>query len=178
MNSREYIASYPAKVERLAERLSVACAKLSDEQFNAVPPNWHWSPAQIIQHMLITNRGYIPVVEQAIEDGIEGNGQLKHTWLAKILLKMTGPGGNAKAPKFLHPTKKPYTREIIDEWTDQHREIAKLARDANGIDLSRTKFRNPYFKAFRMNLYDAFEAVRLHAERHVGQIESIAAKVS
>ncbi len=178
MTQAKYIAEYPARIERLIGRLTSACERLSDEQFNSKGEGFEWSPAQIIDHMMITNRGYLPVLEAAIQNGKRGEGELNHSWFGKTLVRLSGPTSKANAPKWLTPGNGPFTRGILQECVDQHRRIAEISRTCEGIDISRTSFRNPYVRLFKMNLADAFEAIAQHAERHIGQIEEFVASAS
>jgi uncharacterized damage-inducible protein DinB len=178
MKQAQYIAEYPSRIDHLVGRLTSACERMSDEQFNAKRDGSDWSPAQIIDHMMIANRGYLPVIEAAIKNAKRGDGELNHSWFGKTLIKLAGPAGNAKAPKWLTPGGGPFTRDILQECIDQHRGIAELSRMCEGVDLSKTTFRNPYVRLFKMNLADAFEAIAQHAERHIGQIEELVPNAS
>jgi hypothetical protein len=146
---------------------------MTDEQFNAVRIGMAWSPAQILEHMMIANRAYLPVIEEKVREGKRGDTPIAHSWFGRLLVKASGPGGNAPAPRILRPPAKVYPRELLRHWIEQHEAIADLAAAATGTDLANTKLRNPFLRYFRMNLYDAFEVIVQHGERHVRQIELV-----
>lgn len=171
MTCDELIAQAEVQNRRLLERGMEAAAKLDDEAWNRAPSGG-WSPAQIFEHLILTNTLYIEKVDKALEAAPKGGqNSVRHTWFGKFIIKSAGPGGNAPAPKTLHPRPGPYSREVLDRWSAQQQQIIELHARAKDADLSRVKLRNPLIKLFGMNLSDCFAIFATHTERHILQIE-------
>src|SRR5262249_52896651 len=133
-----------------------------------------WTPAQVLEHMVITNGIYLPIMRTAVERAptSESESQIRHSWFGNFIRKATAPDRkNTPAPRKLYPRGAAIGVEILDSWRKQQEEFLALIEQAEGIDLSRVSVRNPLLPIFRMNLADCFEIMTVHTERHVAQIE-------
>ena len=171
MTCRELIQNCEAQNKELLARAEKAQAALSPQQWNEAPAGG-WSPAQIFEHMTLANAPYIEVLERELPTAPMGDeSRVRHTLFGKMIHKVSGPSGNAPAPKNLHPSTKKHTREIYSQWRDQQERIIELHEMAKGKNLSAVKVKNPFLKLFKMTLCDFFAILSAHTERHVGQIE-------
>ena len=177
MNATEFLQSVAERATRLMERGEAAVDGLTSEDLNTNPEPGLWSPAQVFEHMRITNAPYLAALPEVIRLAPRGESDARHTWLGRIMVKATGPSGNAPAPKVLHPGKGPFGEATISAWKDQTLQIGTLAKAAEGVDLVRTKLSSPFLKLLNMNLVDCFEILVAHTERHVIQIEERAARI-
>ncbi len=176
MTSKEYLAAYPARVEGLVGRLKAAIDGLSDEQFNQKQADGWWSIGQIIEHLTIANAPYMNEMESIAKSAPKAGGtdEIKHSFFGKFLLgAMDKP--NTPAPKSMIPHEGPTPRGIVDDWLKQYGKLVKIAAMYDGVNLTEAKVRNPFFKLAKMNIGDMFEIILAHTERHVKQIEGLAA---
>ncbi len=173
MQVDDYLASITERTTELTRRLDAAVIGRSPEDLLRQPSAGVWSPAQVVEHLVITNRSYVPVMRAAIDLAPRdyGGSEAKLSFIGRTIAKMAGPGGNAPAPKFLFPTNRPDVDAVLVEWREQHAQILEIAVAAKGVDLSVVKIRNPFVKWVRLNLVDCFEIMTVHTDRHVGQIE-------
>ncbi len=170
-----FLEDIVSRLTDLNNRVSVSVAPLSDDQRNWRPGEGLWSIGQILSHVEITNRAYLPLMDRAIERASFGSvdAQVRHTFFGSLVINAAGPSGNVPAPKALVPGEGPFGVECIDAFHADHQRFVELAGKAEAVDLSQTKVRNPLFPVFKMNLADCFEAAASHGERHVGQIEEL-----
>lgn len=173
MTSQELLTDVDTRLTALTTRLEAAFGKLSDTEMNAPIPPSNWSPAQIVEHLMLTNAPYLSAVPAVLTNAAKGGDQpAVFTWFGKFLMNAGGPGGNAPAPKALHPTPGPKDRSILTANEAQAKEFAALRAQMVGLDLGRTRVNNPFMKIFRMTLADFLQVSALHTERHIAQIEA------
>ena len=178
MNCSEFLTGVERRLEEQIERGKAVGSRLDANKLNQIPDSGRWSIAQIFEHMMLANAYYLPVMKDAIQKAPRARvGEpVQHTWFGKFIMKGAGPEGNAPAPKSLHPRPGPYDPSITDKWAAQTQAFLDLARSSHGVDLCSMKIKNPFIPFFKANLADCFEILAEHTERHVRQIESLAAK--
>lgn len=174
MNCSESLTDWKTRNEALRARLTNATCDLDDAALNRRPDPQTWSPAQVVEHLVLTNRPYLQTIETALKQSEKraGNPAVRYSFFGKLIAKAAGPGGNAPAPKALHPRTTPISREILEEWRQQQARLLSLLDFAAGIDLSGVSIHNPFVRLIRMNIADCFELLTAHTERHVEQIEA------
>jgi hypothetical protein len=126
-----------------------------------------------MEHMVITNRYYFPAMRASMNGAPKASGEtvVRFSLIGKLIRRMAGPGGNAPAPRMLHPGDITFSDEMLETWLAQQEELIALLEEVNGLDLSRMSVRNPFFGPIRMNLADSIEIMTAHTERHVGQMQ-------
>lgn len=170
MTFNALLESVAARAEEHERRALAAVEGLSSEKFNR-PAGTDWSVAQVFKHLCLADEPYLNAIEPAIAAAKLGDGEVKHTLIGKLLMKVSGPGGNAPAPGFLIPPDLPLSLEVVEEWRGYQKRIVRLAELAKGKNLSH-RVRNPFIKFLRMSIADMFGVVDVHNERHVQQIEA------
>jgi len=159
--------------QEMLARMLVLTANLDEKTLNTTPDASLWSPAQIIEHLVLANRPYLRAIGGVLKNAprTQGDAPLRYTFFGKLLRKAVGPDGNAPAPKALHPRTTPIPTSVIQEWQQQQTELMALLNQSTGVDLSRTRVWNPLVKIIPMNLADCFAILTAHTERHLQQIE-------
>ena len=173
MTGSETLADWNRRNETTLQCLSDIAAHCEEQAFYQRPASTAWSAAQIVEHMIIVNRIYL----QEIQGGMErvkkatGDASLRYTFFGRLLIRASGPNGNAPSPKVFIPSSNPIWQEVFAEWREQQTHLLVLLEKAARADLSGTYVKNPVVRVLRMNLADCFEIMTAHAERHVGQIQ-------
>lgn len=171
MTCQELIVQGESQNRELLERGKAAAAKLDDQEWNQAPPKG-WSPAQIFEHLLLTNQAYVDLIAEKLKTAPKGGDTpIRHTWFGKIILKSAGPEGNGPVPKPFIPHAGPYTRDVLDRWIAQQQAIIDLHEKAKGVDLTAVRYPVPIMKIFRLSMCDSFAIFASHTERHIRQIE-------
>jgi hypothetical protein len=172
LTSRELCRKAAAKAAETTARVRRALDGLDDEAFNRRTAAGDWSPAEVLEHIVISHQVYLDRMQVAMAGGPKGGDRpVRFSFIGRFLMKAAGPNGNAPAPKSMVPRPGPYTREVVERFEEQQRAMADLATACDDLDTSAMGYRNPIFKLFKMNVADGFGIYIEHVERHVRQIE-------
>ena len=171
MQCSEFLDTIESQLVDQIERGRIAGHKVTVEHLNSKPAQDSWSMAQIYEHMMLGDAPYLSLIKSGIESAKAGGGQIKHTFIGKLIMKGAGPSGNVPPSKPMIPGPGPYTPDIVDRWAAQTQSIIDLAKAAKGHDICSLRVRNPFIRLLRMNLADAFRIITEHTERHVQQLE-------
>lgn len=171
MTCNELLEACEKQNRELLERGKMAAAQLDDDAWNRAPKGG-WSPAQIFEHLILSNRDYVEIIAKRLESAPPGgDAPVKHSFFGRIILKSAGPSGNGLVPKPFVPKPGPYTRDVLHRWTAQQEQIIDLHRKAKDVDLTAIRYPVPLMKVFKLNMGDSFAIFAAHTERHMRQIE-------
>ena len=171
MTCRELIIQAEAQNRELLERGKAAAARLDDEAWNRAPEKG-WSPAQVFEHLILSNQDHLAIVSERLASAPKGgDASAHHTFFGRIIMKSASPEGKGPVPKPFVPRPGPYTREVLDRWVAQQEQIIALHDRAKDVDLTAVRYPVPLLKLFKMSLCDIFAIFATHTERHIRQIE-------
>jgi hypothetical protein len=171
MTPAEFRQSIAPRIDDQIARTRAALDGLPIEKWNEAIPNWDWTVAQILEHVHMSNRSYLAPLEVVLRNPVKGESPFKLGFLATQIIKNAGPGGNAPAPGRVVPAKGPYDDKVLERFETDLRRLQDFASQLEGVDLAKTKVKNPLIGIFNMSLYDVYELLIQHTERHVQQIE-------
>lgn len=174
MTCDERVTATLAQLDDLDARVRAVFSNMSDEVFNRPGPPSNWSPAMILDHLLIVDAPYHPKIKALTNLPQGGSEEVRHTFMAKLLIKAGGPGGKAPAPPSMTPAAGPRDREIIDRYLAHLAEAKALAAQFRGVNLNEVRINNPHFSIIRMTMGDVLALMAGHKERHIQQIEAMA----
>ena len=121
-----FLDSASDSIRALTARLAAAAPAFDDAAWEHVEGS-QWSPAGIVQHMILANEPYLAKLPSVVAAAPPGSAaDVSHTCVGRLLLGFAGPEGNAPAPRAMHPGPGPYGREVIKRWTAQQEAILAL----------------------------------------------------
>lgn len=173
MNHTATFADWEVRSKKNTNRMLCAVANLDEQTLNVRPDKDTWSPAQVIEHLVLSNRPYMKAMEAALTTALplSSDPEITYSRFGAFLIKAAGPDGNAPAPPTLHPRKSQVPLSVLDEWKFQQTQFHTLLKTAQNLDIVSARIQNPIVPIFRMNLADCFELLVAHTERHVAQVE-------
>lgn len=154
-------------------------AGLSETQFNWTPVAGHWSIAECLDHLSVTNRELIKPLRAAVMDarskGLTGSGPFRHGWLVNKFVRSMEPPVKRKfkAPAIFRPRPEMSVREVAREFFAVQDEVLQLIREANGIHLARVKISSPVTRWLKYSLGQAFDLIATHERRHLWQARQV-----
>lgn len=171
----EHLVTWQRTFEAQRERMHALTRRLAPEAFSARPAPDRWSAGQCIDHLTVSMRIYLdlmePVIERAAQKGDPpyDRGPL----LGRLLLRaLRAPGRRYPAPRSFQPRRRDLgpddVREDFDRQMDRMQRA--LAR-GGGLALGHITMPWPVLRLVKISLAQAFELQTLHNDRHLDQAE-------
>lgn len=165
-------------VNNVAADTKSTFAHLSPSQLNWKPSPERWSVAQCFDHLLTTNRGYFPVIDEVLA------GRKQTLWQSmpllpglsgKLLIKYLDPASTRKlkAPKTFQPTQSDISASVLDDFIDQQARIAEKMQATRHLDLENVVITSPAATAITYSLMDAYRIIVVHEHRHFQQAKRV-----
>ena len=165
--------------EQLANDADALVAPLSDAQFTWNPRPNAWSVADCIDHLNVTARMYLPVLDEgianAIRQGQYGEGPYAYWWLARMFVRMLEPPPRfrTKTPAAFRPPSGRTRHEIMAAFRAYQVQYVDRLRQANGLDIARARARSPVVSWMVFPLGCGFAAMAAHERRHLWQARQV-----
>ena len=173
------IDEFRRQFEQLADDADALVSTLTDEQFAWQPAPNAWSIAQCIDHLNVTARLYLPMLDEgianAIRQGLYGEGPFTYWWLARMFVRMLEPPPRfrTKAPATFQPPTARTRREIMAAFRAYQVQYVDRLGQANGLDLARARVRSVAASWIYMPLGTGFAVMTAHERRHLWQARKV-----
>jgi DinB superfamily len=168
----------------IADEARSSFGGLSAEQLNWKPSAERWSIAQCFEHLIVSNKGFFPVIESVLA------GTKKTTFLerlpilpglaGKLLIKSLDPASTRKikAPKNFEPAQSDIRASIIEDFVAQQEKIVEGMKSTRHIDLKRIIVTSPAAWFVTYSLMDGYRIIVVHEQRHFQQAKRVASEPS
>ncbi len=173
------IDDFRRQFEQLAGDGDALVGPLSDRQFFWQPRPDAWSIAQCLDHLNVTARIYLPLLDEGIADairqGLYGEGPFKYNWMGRLFVALTEPPPRfrVKSPAVFHPPPARTRHEIVAAFPAYQVQYIDRLRQANGLDLARARVRSVAASWIRMPLGSGFALMLSHERRHLWQARRV-----
>lgn len=177
MKAGEFLDKCQTRLTNQVERVKAATDGLSDDELSQQPEPKMLGVGQILEHLNMATEPYLRVMGAVISRGVDDRGgDVRGTFFGKTVAKAAGPDGNAPMPSSMKPGTT-QTGAVVDQWLDLQVRLDQLIDQAQGKDLVENTFNNPFVGLLKFNLYDGFNIMIEHNERHIRQIEERVGKI-
>jgi DinB superfamily len=146
--------------------------QLSAEQINWKPSGDEWSVGQCFDHLIISNRLLLTVIEE-IRQGKRGpraweRVPLLPRFFGKLLIRTLRAdiGRNVKAPRALEPSASRIPAGIITSFVEQHDRLLHLMAETRVLELERITITSPVARLITYSLMDAYRLIVVHEQNH------------
>lgn len=173
------IDEFRKEFDRLSAEADALVAPLSDQQFNWQPRPDAWSVAQCIDHLNITARLYLPMLDEgiaaAIRRGLYNPGPFTYNWIGRLFVHVVQPQTRikAKAPKAFQPPVGRARKEVMAAFGAYQVQYIDRLRQSNGLDLARARVSSPLARWIQMPLGSGFAMMAAHERRHLAQAKRV-----
>lgn len=156
--------------------------KLSAKQLNWKPSAERWSIAQCFEHLITSNKGYLPIIDDLRK------GKKKSTiWerlpvlpglAGKLLIKSLDPASTrkVKAPKKFQPAQSEISPAVIDDFVAVQNEVIEGMKSTSHLDLEKIVITSPVASFVAYSLMDAYRIIVVHEKRHFQQAQRVMAE--
>jgi hypothetical protein len=152
---------------------------LSEAQLNWKPAQDKWSAGECIEHLIVTNKTYFPVLKNITEGGHKNSFWQKFSPLSglwgSMLLKAVSPESvrKTKTANIFLPVSSAISKTIVDEFIKTNDEFVSYLEKLGNIDLKKTKIYSPVSKFITYSLLDATKIITYHEVRHINQAKKV-----
>ena len=165
-------------IKTIAGEARTTFGALSASQLNWQPSAERWSVAQCFEHLLTSNKGYLPVIDGVIagrKQTFWENMPLLPKLGGKLLIKTLDPASTRKlkAPKSFEPAQSDIRASIIDDFIAQQGTIVEKMKATERLDLERIVITSPAVSAVTYSLMDAYRIIVVHEQRHFQQAKRV-----
>lgn len=173
------IEEFKQQFEQLARDADCLVGPLSDRQFTWKPEPDAWSVAQCIDHLNVTARLYLPVLDEGIADairrGLYGAGPHAYNWFGKLAVQLVAPQTRfkSKAREAFQPPEGRSRHDVMSAFGAYQVQFVDRLRGASGLDLARSRVRSPLWLRMRMPLGSGFAMMIAHERRHLEQARRV-----
>ena len=152
---------------------------LSNEQLNWKPDPNSWSIAQNIDHLIVINQSYFPIIESIRKGTYKPSFVSKFGFIVSTignsLLKSVQPDRKYKMKTFAiwAPANSEIPGGIIERFKEHQTELKKLITDSQDLVESGVVISSPSNKNIVYTLERAFDIIVTHEKRHFEQAKEV-----
>lgn len=155
---------------------------LSAAQLNWKPSAERWSVAQCFDHLMTSNKGYLPIIE-SVRGGTKKTRFVERLPVlpglaGKLLIRSLDPASTRKlkAPKNFEPAQSNISASVIDDFVAQQDQVIEGMQATSHLDLERIVITSPALSIVAYSLMDAYRIIVVHEQRHFQQAQRVAAE--
>jgi DinB superfamily len=163
----------------VAEETKRAFGQLSAEQVNWKPSEGEWSIGQCFDHLIISNRPYLPIIEEIREGRRRQRAwermPLLPRFFGRLLIRTLRPdsGRKMKARPAFYPSTSHIPAGIITSFLEQQDRLLHLMEATRGLDLDGITITSPVARLITYSLMDAYRIIAVHEQNHFVQARRV-----
>lgn len=152
---------------------------LSKDQLNWKPGAERWSVAQCFAHLITSNSGYLPLIDDVLKGQKKSSVWQKLPFVpgmwGKLLIKSLDPAQTRKmkAPKKFQPSQSDVSGSIIHDFVTQQGQLLEKMQATANLDLERIVITSPAASFVTYSLMDAYRIIVVHERRHFQQAQRV-----
>ncbi len=163
----------------VAEEAKRTFGQLSADQINWKPSNDEWSIGQCFDHLIISNRPYLAIIEEILEGKKRPRAwertPLLPRFFGKVLIRTLRPdtGRKVKARPAFYPSASHIGVGIIASFVEQQDSLLRLMGATCGLDLDGMTITSPVVHFITYSLLDAYRIIVVHEQNHFVQARRV-----
>ena len=159
-------------------RASAIMNGLSTDQLNWKPRPDAWSIGQCLEHLALTNEVYIEPMVEALRGAPTGpvdeiTPGWFGRWFIRTFIEPATQKQRARAPRKAVPVASRLDASILDRFIASNAMTRNVVSLAQGHDVNRLRFRNPFVGPIRFTIGTGLQIVARHNHRHLLQAERV-----
>ena len=177
--------SIPAEQKRLiqvvqdVQHFLTRVDALSEWQLLQQPVSGSWSLAQVMEHLNVYCRHYLPLIEQAIQKEQGNQGTYQSGWLGEYFTKLMQPlpdgklSKKMKAPAKAQPVQALNAVAVKIEFRIHQEKLIQLLQNAHFANWQKQRIPTSLSKWISLRLGDTLRFFVAHEYRHLLQMQRI-----
>ena len=153
--------------------------QLSSTQLNWKPSAAQWSVAQCLDHLIVINSTYFPIIEKIVRDGYRPSLQQRLPLLPRLfawmVLKAVSPETKSKfkTARHVEPSSSTIAADIVARFKAHQQEVIRHMKMAEKLDLKEIIITSPVASIAAYSTLDAFRIMVTHERRHLLQAKRV-----
>ena len=175
MKDKAFIEEMVRKGEEAREKFRSNFSNLSLTQLNWKPSPESWSIGQCLDHLLVADCLYFPMLKKITEGNYHMSFWEKWSPFGKFMGHMLvtqvqeQPRRKMNAPKIFLPSTSNIDAGIYERFSKHLDTLLEYIALCKSIDVDKTRITSPVSKFITYNLRDAFRLLIQHEHRHLNQ---------
>lgn len=172
-----YLAGLRAEAEATVKRVEDQFAGLASEQRAWRPPEGGWGIADCLEHLTLTDMGYLDYMDRALEGAARTAAPPPFKpgrWAAKFIgmLEPEAPR-RLKAPGSFKPDESEPPEDALERFLAAQARLQSMCETLEGVNLTKIKSRSPISGLIKFRVGDGLRLMITHDKRHVAQAERV-----
>lgn len=169
------MSNWSEQIDEITEKFIHTFGSLAPEQLNWKPDPKTWSIAQNIEHLIVINTSYFPVIRAVKEGSYEPPFIAKFgfiaTFFSNMLHRAVKPNRKWKSKTMLmwEPTQGNIPPGILGRFQDHQTELKNVIEDTKTVAQEGAIISSPANKNLVLRLEKAFNIIVTHEKRHFEQ---------
>jgi len=158
-----------------SSRAAKLWSKYALAQLLRKPGEKKWSAAECVEHLNITNRAYLPRIEEALRE-VEAKKTVTSVPMvmnfnAKLLRWWLEPPSRLKLPTSVafQPPAVGSAGEVLQAFQELNAKMDEQLSHGRCLPLDRAMIASPFSESMKYNVYSAFVLIAAHNRRHLWQ---------
>lgn len=167
------------QIDQTTQKFTRTFGELSHEELNWKPSPDAWSIAQNIEHLVLINESYFPIIE-SIREGSYSTPIISKigflvSFFGNFLLKAVDPTRKNKVKTFpvWEPRESNVPAGILDRFVEHQSELKKVIAHSQDLVEQGVVISSPANKYIVYKLETAFEVLVTHEKRHFEQSKEV-----
>lgn len=167
------------ELDELTKNFVTEFGELTVEALNWKPNSQTWSVGQCIQHLIVVNESYYPVLKE-VKNGTYKVPRLSrigfvHRFFGKLILDSVKPEQKRKTNTFpiWQPAASNIPADIVTQFAKHHENLKLLISNSHHLIQKDTLISSPANRIIVYKLETAFDIMVAHEKRHLKQAREI-----
>jgi len=170
---------WSTELDMITHSFKTEFASLTGYQLNWKPNSKQWSIAQCINHLIVVNQTYFPIVDQIRDKSYYTPWYGKIRFITKsfgnIVLDAVSPDRRKKMKTFAiwEPAISLVSSDILDQFENHQQELKRLITSSDDLLEKGTVISSPANRMIVYQLETAFDIIVAHEKRHLEQAKEV-----
>lgn len=169
------IDNWTSTLNNITKQTLTEFGSLTSEQLNWKPNSSTWSIAQNLDHLIVVNETYYPVLAGTYNTPFLAKIGFMVSFLGKTVLNAVRPDRKKKMKTFpiWEPTTSNVIGDILNRFQNHQNELIQKIEEAKGLVENGVVISSPANKHIVYKLETAFDIIVSHEQRHIEQSKEL-----